>query len=114
MIAQINANNKSFPVKFGMAALSEFLDAENLQLGELDKIASNLTLTRALRLVHLGMKHGARVAGERFELSFEDVCDLMDENPGLMQEVLDIFGKQMTAFAGNGQVPEKTPAKERK
>ena len=108
MHAEITSNNKTYPVKFGMAALSEFLDSEGLSLSQMEAIGQNLTLTRAIKLVHIGLKHGARVAGKDFENSFEDTCDLLDADPELMNKVLQVFQNQMPqAEKGNGKSPLK-------
>ena len=108
MHAEITSNNKVHPVKFGMAALSEFLDSEGLSLAEMDQIGQNLTLTRALKLVHIGLKHGARVAGVPFAQSFEDTCDLLDSDPDLMAKVMQVFQDQMPQpEKGNAKSPQK-------
>lgn len=108
MYAEITSNNKTYPVKFGMAALSEFLDSEGLSLSQMEAIGQNLTLTRAIKLVHIGLKHGARVAGKEFENNFEDTCDLLDADPELMNKVLQVFQNQMPqAEKGNGKSPLK-------
>lgn len=106
--AEITSNNKVFPVKFGMAALSEFLDSEGLSLAEMDAIGQNLTLSRAIKLVHIGLKHGARVSGKAFENTFDDTCDLLDADPELMNKVLQVFQDQMPQpEKGNAKSPQK-------
>lgn len=106
--AEITSNNNVYPVKFGMAALSEFLDLEGLSLSQMEEIGQNLTLTRAIRLVHIGMKHGARVAKQEFSQSYEDTCDLLDTDQELMGKVMEVFQNQMPQpEKGNAKSPQK-------
>ena len=76
---EIESAGKVYPVKYGMAALSEFLDSEGLALSDMENIGKNMSLTTALKLVYFGLKHGAREAGKDFAFTLDDIGDLFYE-----------------------------------
>jgi len=82
---------KDYPVKYGFAALRAFSDATGTTLGDLGKLGSNMTFTQALALVWAGLKDGARVTKIEFNLTIDDVADLLDEDDDAMTKVLKVF-----------------------
>ena len=112
-ISTIKAGSEELPFSFGMAALADFLESEDLKLADLGNIADRFQLSTVINLVYIGLKHGHRKAGAPFNFTADDVADLMDENPALMSEAMDLFAKSMpNADAGNVAKPaQKVPAK---
>jgi|TARA_R110000782_G_scaffold255070_5_gene343714 hypothetical protein len=90
-------NGKDYPVKYGMAALRAFSDATGITLGELGSIGENMTITQALALVWAGLKDGARVTKTDFNLSIDDIADLIDEDDTAMTKVLAVFEHSLGA-----------------
>jgi hypothetical protein len=108
MIDYIKIGDKEYPVKFGLNALALFCDEVGLKLGELDKIGAQSSLMDILRLAYWGMKDGARSEGKPFDLTVENIADLLDDNPsGHVVRIVNIFKKQ---FTGNPQKPAKKSA----
>jgi len=115
MTSEVKINGKALPCSFGMAALSAFLESEGMKLSDLDGFGENgLSLKTALNLVYHGIKDGHRREKKPFGLSYEDVCDLVDEEQTLIQQCIDVFVKSMPQSEGkpgNGQVlPKETAA----
>jgi hypothetical protein len=98
------------PFSFGMAALSNFLEEEGMTLTDLGALQENLTLARIMRILHHGFRDGHRREGLPYQLKIDDIGDLMDDNPGLMNKCLEVFATSMPALTeGNDQKP--TPIK---
>ena len=89
-------NGKDYPVKYGFAALRAFTDQTNTNLGELSALGDNMTITQAIALVWAGLKDGARVMKQDFNLSLDDVADLLDEDHEAMTKVLKVFELSMS------------------
>ena len=105
---EIESAGKVYPVKYGMAALSEFLDSEGLSLSDMENIGKNMSLTRALKLVYFGLKHGARKAGKDFAFTLDDIGDMCDDDPELLQKCMTVFSESMPqSEVGNKQAPAK-------
>ena len=109
-VQTIEVNGKELPIAYGMAALAEFLDTEGLKLAELGTIGERFQLTAVINLIHLGLKHGARKAGKDFTLTPDDVADLLDDSPEIINQALELFTASMPA-QGNGQAQAKAKTK---
>lgn len=86
-------DGKDYPVKYGFAALRKFSDLTGTTLQELDKLSTSMTLTQAIALVYAGLADGARVTKTEFNLSLDEVADLLDEDSEAMTNVLNVFAE---------------------
>lgn len=84
-------NEEKHPVKYGMNALRLFCEASNISLSDLEQLGNSMSLDHAINLVWAGLKDGARVEKKAFDLSSEDVADLIDEHPTLVAECIELF-----------------------
>lgn len=110
MTHEVKVNGKAFPCSFGMAALSHFLDTQGLKLADLETFGEDgLSLTAALQLVYEGIKDGHRREKKPFDMSYEDVCDLVDQDQSLIGQCIEVFGKSMPqpGVPKNGQALPK-------
>jgi hypothetical protein len=109
MIDYLKIGETEYPVKFGLNALALYCDEVGIKLGELDKIGgSNTSLMDLIKLAFWGLKDGARSEGKPFDMTVENIADLLDDDPsGLIVKIVDIFKKQ---FVGNPQKPAKKNA----
>mgnify|MGYP003133229946 CR=1 FL=1 len=89
-------NGKDYPVKYGFAALRAFTDKTNMSLGELSSLGENMTISQAIALVWAGLKDGARVMKQDFNMTIDDVADLLDEDQEAMTKVLKVFELSMS------------------
>ena len=84
------------PLHFGFAALSEWCELSGFGIQDLSKIGENLSLSNAISLIYVGLKHGARKSKEDFNLTSDDIADcIYDEGMGVFNEAMEIFGKSM-------------------
>ena len=96
MVKKVNIGGEERAVKFGFAALMQFTDATGYTLAQLDALGDSLTLSQAIELIRAGLKQGARVEGEKFNATSEEVADWLDESPGALEEALAIFTESFT------------------
>ena len=100
-------NGKDYPVKYGFAALRKFSDITGTTLQELDGLANKMTLTQAIALVYAGLADGARVTKTEFNLTLDEVADLMDEDSEAMTSVLNVFAESFGDSKGNVKASKK-------
>ena len=86
---------KDYPVKYGYAALRHFSDTTGTTLGALGTLGETMTITQAIALVWAGLKDGARVTSQEFNLELDDVADLLDADDSAMERVLAVFGESL-------------------
>lgn len=87
----IKVGEKTYPVKYGFNALRMFCNASGIELQELEQIGSSMKIDHAINLVWAGMKDGARIEKQEFNLTPEDVADLMDEDNTLINQCMELF-----------------------
>lgn len=87
----IKVGEKTYPVKYGFNALRMFCNESGIELQDLEKIASSMKIDHAINLVWAGMKDGARVEKQDFDLTPEDIADLMDEDNTLINQCMELF-----------------------
>jgi len=84
------------PIHFGFAALSQWCDLSGLGLHELSNVGDNISLSNAIDLIFVGLKHGARKSKEDFKYTSDDVADWIDdEGMDVFNEAMEIFSEQM-------------------
>jgi hypothetical protein len=96
MVKKVNIGGEERPVKFGFAALMQFTDATGYTLAQLDSIGDSLTLSQAIELIKAGLKQGARIEGEKFNATSEEIADWLDETPEALEQVLAVFTESFT------------------
>lgn len=117
MLKEVNVNGRVLPCHYGNAALAQFLESEGMKLSDLEKFGQDgISLKTALSLVYFGIKDGHRKMKKEFPYTWEDVADLVDDDPTLIQQCADVFTSSMPQAKegeGNGQAPvaKKAPAK---
>jgi len=89
------------PFSFGMNALSSFLDSEGLALADLGELGANMKISTALNIVFYGFADGHRREGVPFTLTPADIGDLIDDNPELLAQAMDVFANSMPKFAND-------------
>ena len=75
-----------------------------------------MTLDQALKLVLVGIEEGCRKSGEKFNLSIDDLGDMLDTDMSGLTRALEIFGEQMghnmdTPSQGKNTTKKKTKRK---
>lgn len=110
----ITIGTEKYPVKWGFRALAEFGELAEISLAEMTnpaKMSMQLSLEKCIKMCWVGLKHGAKAAGEplRFK-NWEELADVLD-NPELDSwQVL----KATTILLATDVVPPKTQLDEEK
>lgn len=103
---ELQVGEDKHPVSFGMLALSNFCEKQNLTLAEMNaSLGQKLSIQALLDLIHCGLQDGYRKAGKDFQMDIADVADMIDDHP----EALAAF---MDEIAGN--LPQSDTEKKHK
>jgi hypothetical protein len=116
MFEVVILNKKDFPIRFGMNALRIYCKKTNTSLQDLDKLGQDISLDNACQLILAGLQDGARVAGKDFDLTVEDIADILDDDMEALQKCFDVFAEQFSAKfepKGNEKEEKKTPQKKK-
>jgi hypothetical protein len=92
-VQTVTVNNDSYPLSFGSAALAAFLDSVGATLNDLQtgEFGQKLTYRHTLQATFYAMQDGFRREKREFTLTFDDVCDLIDDCPELLETAMDVF-----------------------
>lgn len=91
MTKQVKVNGVEYPVKYGFNALRLFTNKTGINLDELSQLQGKMNIDSAIALVWAGLKDGARAEKVDFDLEVDDVADLMDEDPTLIEQCVAYF-----------------------
>ena len=115
MFEVVILNGKDYPCSFGMNTIRLWCKSTDRNLQDLDKIGEDMSLNDAVYLVQAGLTDGARRAGKQFDLSVEEISDLLDDDFDALQRVLNVFSEQFSAkmggTEGNAKGSKKAPKK---
>jgi hypothetical protein len=76
-----------------MNALRLFTKEVGVSLSGIGPLLSDIDIDSVIKLLYFGLKDGARIEGEPYELSLEQTADLVT-NMSKLTEVFDIFLEQ--------------------
>jgi hypothetical protein len=108
----VKLESGSMPLKYGWAALRDWTGITGKSLQDLESLGSEMTVSEVITLIWVGFKQGARVEKVEFTLSEEEVADLMDDNPNLMNDAMKEFAKSMSS--PNPKAGNRTPRKKKR
>ena len=97
MIKTVEFAGKERPVKYGFNALALFVEQEKRGL---EAIGENMSIPELLTFVYVGLKEGARIDGQDFDLTKEQIADALDEAPDALEKFFNIFADQMPKIKG--------------
>jgi hypothetical protein len=75
--------------------LRKYSSKTNTSLKDLDKLGDNMTLDDALTLIYCGIEDGHRAAKQEFNLSVDDLADLVDGDFDSIGKAMEILAEQM-------------------
>ena len=100
----VTIGKKELPIKFGFGALAKYSKITNTTLQDLDKLGIDMTLDGALNLIYCGIEDGHRAAKQEFELTIDDLADLIDNDFDCIGKAMEILAEQM---GGNTEKKQK-------
>lgn len=105
---------QDMPIYYGMFARQQYLDELGINIADMaDEEKTEQILNRAntlegsIRLAYICIKDGHRKAKKEFSLTYEDFCDLLDDEPDYLS-VLNTISEYVT---GNSPAVETPTAK---
>ncbi len=98
----VTLNEKEYPVHFGIGALRKFSSHAKIPLSSFTQgdMMKGLTLDDLMCLIHIAFKEGHRKAKKKFSLDVDGLSDLIDDNQGALNGIMDVFGKSMPFSEG--------------
>ena len=96
MIYEVNIGGKVRPIAFGFNALASFCRLSGLKIAQLEQIAVEMDLIHVINLIYCGLKDGARKKNIPFTATIEDVGDWLDEAPGELAGIMNMFVESQT------------------
>jgi len=91
MTKQILINGTEHPVKYGFNALRLFSNQTGIQLDQLSQLQDSMSIDYAIALIWAGLKDGARVQKVEFDMTLDDVADLLDEDASIIEQCVAYF-----------------------
>lgn len=108
LLPTVELSGKEYPLSFGYNALSMY---ENLTGKSFMQMGQNLNIEELLAVCYVGLKDGARKSKSEFDLTIQDVGDLLDENESAFEDIMSAFKSQQTK---EDTTEKKTKAKANK
>tara|TARA_R110002020_G_scaffold453764_1_gene668803 strand:- start:190 stop:522 length:333 start_codon:yes stop_codon:yes gene_type:complete len=100
--------DKEYPIKFGFNSLRKYSAKTNTSLADLDKLGQEMNLDNALTLIYCGIEDGYRASKQDFDLTMDDLADLIDEDFDSIGRCMEVLAEQM---AGNTEKKQKANKK---
>ena len=72
--------DESRPIKFGMNALRLWTKDMGITLNGINTFIRDPDMDGIIKLLHYGLRDGARCEGKEYTLTLEQTCDLADED----------------------------------
>tara|TARA_R110000765_G_C18818136_1_gene595481 strand:+ start:481 stop:831 length:351 start_codon:yes stop_codon:yes gene_type:complete len=91
----IEMAGKKYPIFFGFNGLRKYCGITGTSLNQLMNLGQDMTLDEALKLVLVGIEEGSRKAEQEFNLSIDELGDMLDSDMTGLTRALEIFGEQM-------------------
>ena len=98
----------TYPIYFGFNGLRKYCTITGTSLNKLMTLGQDMTLDQALQLVLVGIEEGCRKSGKEFNLTIDNLGDMLDSDMSGLTRALEIFGEQM---GHNIEKPAKKKAK---
>ena len=99
--------DKEYPVKFGFNSLRKYSAKTNTSLADLDKLGQEMNLDNALTLIFCGVEDGYRAAKQDFNLTMDDLADLIDDDFDAIGRCMEVLAEQMGGNTGKKQKANK-------
>jgi hypothetical protein len=103
--------DKKFPIFFGFNGLRKYCGKTGTSLNKLMTLGQDMTLDQALQLVLVGIEEGCRKSGQEFNLTIDELGDMLDIDMDGLSRALEIFGEQM---GQNVDTPNKKKVTQKK
>jgi len=103
MTNQILINGTEHPVKYGFNALRLFSNQTGIGLDELSQLENKMSIDHAIALIWAGLKDGARVQKIEFTMTMDDVADLLDDDPTVINQCVAFFVESFVKPSGDGK-----------
>ena len=103
----VKLGKKDLPIYFGFNALRKYCRATGTSLNELSNLGTSMSLDDIVELIYHGTQEGHRRSKTDFNMTSDDIADLLDGDQDGMQKAMEIFAEHMGMTFGTDQKEEK-------
>ena len=91
----VETSKGKLPVRYGWSALAKFGDLTGRNMDDvLDLDLTSMKISDLLNFILVGLEDGARKEGVECQIKgIDEVGDLIDEDPTVIEKVMDAFGE---------------------
>tara|TARA_R110000824_G_scaffold400323_1_gene607588 strand:+ start:218 stop:580 length:363 start_codon:yes stop_codon:yes gene_type:complete len=107
----VKLGKKDLPIYFGFNALRKYCRATGTSLQKLGTLGTEMSLDDIVELIFHGTQEGHRRAGVDFNMSSDDIADLLDGDQNGMQKAMELFAEHMGLTFGTGDDEKKETKK---
>ena len=98
ILTHIQIGSQELPINFGLACLAELEQIFGCSVAQLGQQIESGGIGAAMQLIHVALKHGHRKAGKEYETSYEQTCDLLEEEGfAVIEQAFTLLANSMTA-----------------
>ena len=103
----VKLGKKDLPIYFGFNALRKYCRSTGTSLNELGQLGQTMSLDDIVELIYHGTMEGHRRAKVSFDMTSDDIADLLDGDQSGMQKAMELFAEHMGMTFGTDETNEK-------
>lgn len=103
----VKLGKKDLPIYFGFNALRKYCRATGTSLHQLGQLGQSMSLDDIVELIFHGTQEGHRRAKVEFDMTSDDIADLLDGDQTGMQTAMELFAEHMGMTFGTDEKVEK-------
>jgi len=98
----VKTKKGDLPVRYGWSALAKFGDISGMTMDDvLELDLKKMKMSDLLRFILVGFQDGARYDGQECIFkSIEEIGDLLDDEPNVVEKIMDAFAEMTKAEEG--------------
>jgi len=110
----IHTSGQNLPFAFGMSALARFCSEQDLKVSQLSEVLADPGPITILSLLWHGFADGYRRERKPFDLTIDDIGDMLDADPELADKCMQVVTESMPqppADEGKPKAPARLKAR---
>lgn len=94
----ITIGEDKYYLSFGINALRLFSIENNLNLSDMNNMVEEINFQKTISLIHIGFREGHRKMKLNFNLNIDELSDLLEQDPTVIQKAMKIFEKHVSSL----------------
>lgn len=111
----VKLGKKDLPMYYGFNALRKYCRATGTSLNQLSNLGTSMSLDDIVELIYHGTMEGHRRAKIDFDMTSDDIADLLDGDQSGMAKAMELFAEHMgMTFANDDNEKKQIPKQKKK